>query len=449
MLIRNQTRLKNVNEKTAIGGNVIIQCPKCQTRFAVNSELISELDMPRFHCSRCDNVFETASATDTNKAQAQQSEHIDEPTFIKKPHEEPTNIPLATNISAGLVAASITQENISAQETETSVSETEPSPNLGSSNSRSLRIPKDIDENLTHTPPHETSSAQEYEQLAMNLSTPNLSTPNLSTPNLSNPSLSTQRSSSLIQQETSSQEENKDSSSDMPYGVTIIEPKIPEFATNMLKVDSKPYPTPNSEELLKSLPNAFANNSYSSTKRSGLVNGSFIFIAPILASLVIISCFSYFLISSPKLVEALTQAIPNTLPRLAPPGMRLERLKYSTSNLESGEQVNIISGKLINDSQESFNEVIIEGLAFNESGQLLKNIKIHSGNNLANANITSLPLERILSLQEEGKSKKRSIKPGEQEDFILAFIDKADLEQPHSKLLASAKYFSARIYSVK
>ena len=36
---------------------VIIQCPECQTKFAVESSHLKELDLPRFHCSRCDHVF--------------------------------------------------------------------------------------------------------------------------------------------------------------------------------------------------------------------------------------------------------------------------------------------------------------------------------------------------------------------------------------------------------
>ncbi|MBX7145429.1 MAG: hypothetical protein K1X79_13350 [Oligoflexia bacterium] len=35
----------------------IIQCPHCQTKFAIELANIAHLDNPRFHCSRCDHVF--------------------------------------------------------------------------------------------------------------------------------------------------------------------------------------------------------------------------------------------------------------------------------------------------------------------------------------------------------------------------------------------------------
>jgi len=35
----------------------IIQCPSCQTKFAVRTAQIEEVKNPRFHCSRCDHLF--------------------------------------------------------------------------------------------------------------------------------------------------------------------------------------------------------------------------------------------------------------------------------------------------------------------------------------------------------------------------------------------------------
>jgi hypothetical protein len=35
----------------------IIQCPQCQTKFAVETNLLADLIDPRFHCSRCDFIF--------------------------------------------------------------------------------------------------------------------------------------------------------------------------------------------------------------------------------------------------------------------------------------------------------------------------------------------------------------------------------------------------------
>ena len=48
------TSVKTADEQS------IIQCPGCQTRFLVASSAFSEIEVPRFHCSRCDHIFSLA-----------------------------------------------------------------------------------------------------------------------------------------------------------------------------------------------------------------------------------------------------------------------------------------------------------------------------------------------------------------------------------------------------
>ena len=45
---------------------MIIECPACSTKFSVDSQLVREIEDPRFHCSRCGHYFQ-------QKAQAQDS----------------------------------------------------------------------------------------------------------------------------------------------------------------------------------------------------------------------------------------------------------------------------------------------------------------------------------------------------------------------------------------
>ena len=52
--------------------HMVVDCPCCQTKFAVESSLIATYETPKFHCSRCDAVFEfthsktTASSRETS-----------------------------------------------------------------------------------------------------------------------------------------------------------------------------------------------------------------------------------------------------------------------------------------------------------------------------------------------------------------------------------------------
>ena len=42
---------------TASNETQVIQCPSCQTKFAVQGSVIAGTSFPRFHCSGCDHVF--------------------------------------------------------------------------------------------------------------------------------------------------------------------------------------------------------------------------------------------------------------------------------------------------------------------------------------------------------------------------------------------------------
>lgn len=48
---------KLIDNENGSARQLIVQCPKCETRFAIEADGVEELEFPRFHCSRCDNVF--------------------------------------------------------------------------------------------------------------------------------------------------------------------------------------------------------------------------------------------------------------------------------------------------------------------------------------------------------------------------------------------------------
>ncbi len=66
----------------------IIQCPNCQTKFAVDGTLLAGVDFPRFHCSRCDFVF-SIEKNGAPVAGAQGSFAVNGPT-IKIEQESPS-----------------------------------------------------------------------------------------------------------------------------------------------------------------------------------------------------------------------------------------------------------------------------------------------------------------------------------------------------------------------
>lgn len=52
-----ETRSSNYLSIKAASKGALIQCPNCQTKFALAAEKIKEVLTPKFHCSRCDHIF--------------------------------------------------------------------------------------------------------------------------------------------------------------------------------------------------------------------------------------------------------------------------------------------------------------------------------------------------------------------------------------------------------
>ncbi|MFN8389192.1 MAG: zinc-ribbon domain-containing protein [Bdellovibrionota bacterium] len=56
------------SSKSLVVLGMIIQCPSCSTKFAVDSAQLADVDSPRFHCSRCDHFFELGQSAQADAA---------------------------------------------------------------------------------------------------------------------------------------------------------------------------------------------------------------------------------------------------------------------------------------------------------------------------------------------------------------------------------------------
>ena len=90
--------LQDSNPLSGAGSNKkrvsVVQCPACQTKFAVDSSAISAVSNPRFHCSRCDHVFSVSAIAEggapfqelhQQQPQIQQQPEIETPKVAVNP----------------------------------------------------------------------------------------------------------------------------------------------------------------------------------------------------------------------------------------------------------------------------------------------------------------------------------------------------------------------------
>ncbi len=52
---------------------MVIECPNCVTKFAVDAQQLAEVERPRFHCSRCDHFFELDDIHAADSSESEES----------------------------------------------------------------------------------------------------------------------------------------------------------------------------------------------------------------------------------------------------------------------------------------------------------------------------------------------------------------------------------------
>ena len=367
-------------------GKVIIQCPKCQTKFSVSSELISELELPRFHCSRCDNVFDMDPRTSASFEESDIPE--ENPPYIERLQSE-SSITASTPEKSedASKTVEISKEDLS-KISETLESQKAEQP-------LSLQIPSSYEPAAPASAPIENLSSSKEIQLSMDL---------------------TSTKDTVIDKENF----------DMPYGVSIGK------ALDGTEEVSAPYPAPNQEreiERVFDLP------------RQSAWSGPIILVVPIMLTLMFSAVLSVVLIKSPQIAESVANTLGAPLPKVPPTGLYLESIEFKNYVLDNGEQVSAISGAIRNASPNRFKNILIEGFAFDRDGNIVGNVKTSTASNLNDARIKSLSLAMLKDLQESSSGKKSELAPNSDKSFLIPILG-------DNKQISTAHFFTARIYSV-
>ncbi len=153
---------------------------------------------------------------------------------------------------------------------------------------------------------------------------------------------------------------------------------------------------------------------------------------------------SLYLRSDTTTASGLMRTLFPTAPRVAPTGLYIKNTQLKKITLDSGDSVSLVSGKVVNQANEAFSDVIIEAIAFDALGKPLMKNKVAASNTLARTRIKSLTPEMIKNIQTQDGSAAYTLRAGQSEDFAIAL---GNGENPSE--LSKARYFSARIYSVK
>lgn len=410
--------------------SIIIQCPSCQTKFALDSARLEGIENPRFHCSRCDQMFgqnETSiiSAV-TNEPQKQSSFSI--PKSIDKGYQpEPpidahipsqSSDPLRMSIEKSVVEKPITSEIEPAQIEflfggDSSTSHPTPIPSVGSEptvsnvieqkkdpTSERTAIINDIFDEIESTRKQAVSEAQALASRTKLCSIVDFEKPQSNSTSVSNAQTSDSKltSASLLK--------------DFPASTSS---KLSPIQTSLADAPKRKPPL----------------TAWQSASLLGTMMIVFVGIFALLG----IS-----LVSSPKFAQAFTDSFASSAPIPPPAGLMITDSSFKLVALDNGEKVSVISGNLVNHTEKTIKEVNIDGIAFNQNGGIISSVQGRASSPLTSTRLKSLSLEMIQMLQSRGGTKKFVLKPDASIPFSIVITD------PKAENAAS---YIARIYSVQ
>ena len=165
---------------------------------------------------------------------------------------------------------------------------------------------------------------------------------------------------------------------------------------------------------------------------------------PLALLLALVAATSIYLRGNVNLATTLSNLIAPAAHQLAPVGLEIKQPKFKRVTLDSGDGIYLVSGKITNNTERKFKDVIVEGFAFDRSGAPLATSRAHLASTLANTRIKALTPQMIAGLQGVNEVEHFELAPGAEQEFSLALVG-SDGERD----LAEARYFGSRIYSVK
>lgn len=374
---------------------LIIKCPDCETKFNLKADSLAGVKDPKFHCSKCDNIFEVRNI-DTDEHE------LDETDSFKS-----DKLDSNSEFDNSEFDENDFRKPKSTQDDFTSSFRNKKTENLNISKTSSL-----LDSSSKNTS-NKTNSLLDKDFLN-------------SFPDASE--------EDIILDKTKSKEENNELENDE------LENDMQHYQSEQLELDD--YYKKRAEEMHSRYDSPDIKGE-TFCKKLNFKNTISIF-SPLLVLLTILAIFSFFLSQNAEYSTKLMSGIIGKTPKVAPVKVIMINRKLKKIVLDSGEKVVLVSGMIINDTNDIFSEVIIEALAYDENGMKLKSQKAYLNSSLIRTRISALNPRMIHTLQKRRPIKKLNLTPGTRMNFVVALLD--DLND--AELISKITSYNTRVYSV-
>lgn len=454
--------------------HIVVVCPSCKTSFAVETAAVAALETPRFHCSRCDDIFIMKDAPadmlplgGVNVQSLSHGAHAHRGTQSRARGPLPESLIKPSDFSLGANTATpkaFIEPNFDAPF----------EPPVEARSGLSL-LSRSVDDTHVEQPTIEEDFTFEAPAVAPAVApTPAAPTPVAATPERIIIEEVSQASGFVVTPAAP----QAPTLSSRQFVLADPPPVLPDhaFTQSRAKTQLPPVAKPPSATI-EALPKARAVNeteSYRPTPQprradtqsaplseprrfSARTQSLISMAAPVLGSLAVLLGLSYCAQVSPQSVDALMNYItPATFKesvQTPPPStLGVKNLRISFKKTRNREFIPVVTGTVLNESGRSFDDVQLEAIGFNGRGEMIASSRAPLRSALGNENISDLSLETIGSYQQALAAKDSSIKAREAVPFTIALLNGRQIDEELGTAdfdPAQVKYFSARIFSIK
>lgn len=442
--------------------HIVVACPYCQTKFAVEGSLVASYEIPTFHCSRCDAVFEfpplrkngsskgLPEATTTNHAQqhstirpsdfslgnldaeAENDSSSKTSSWVEKSAGR-SLLGLSDSISSPL---SITRQEFVARAERLGIDESSsttsdiPEQKSNRSESNSFDIFSLFDAPSSNPPSEQASDTQPSKHANLGDTTQSPS---------GEPATQTASNKSF----SSPPETAREQYDNRNTGASVLRHRGSassggnwEQPTKAASTRKKESPKSFFKGQLRSLLLSF------SAKNKDLSR----MVRPIVKVTMGLLMMALLTRLMPQTIDDVFGAvIPSALSGkrlyLPPTDLSVHDLTFTFEKTSSGEIIPIVRGMVSNSGETSFQNVMVEAIGFDSRGATLMRIKAPLRSALNREKLSDISVEDVKKFQTSIHTVASTIKPKETLPFTIAML-------PEKPVHAEVAFFSARIFSL-
>ena len=166
---------------------------------------------------------------------------------------------------------------------------------------------------------------------------------------------------------------------------------------------------------------------------------------PFVCFLIVLAFCGFYLQSNNTLFKKIDLGIFKT-GKVPPAGLFLKNVKILNETLNNGENIKIITGRVLNDSDKVIydDDILLEGILFDDDSNVLLSKQIKASSELGlhkTSELRALESGILEKMQNSKSGKKQRLTPGAHIRFAIVFTD--------SKKFKNATKYATRIYSVE